>query len=89
MTPFQSKVLHRVLEQTEFPNTELRILLAKRLGMKPRTVQIWFQNQRQKKKTQQTSPPTWQFSPDKSGMLTPPLMPLDILASAALNEMDP
>ena len=48
MTPGQSRVLKKVLEQTSFPSTELRENLAKVLGMKPRTVQIWFQNQRQK-----------------------------------------
>ena len=48
MTPHQSRMLRRVLEQTAFPSTEVRESLAKMLGMKPRTVQIWFQNQRQK-----------------------------------------
>ena len=48
MTPSQSRVLRKVLEQTAFPSTEIRENLAKLLGMKPRTVQIWFQNQRQK-----------------------------------------
>ena len=48
MTPSQSRVLRKVLDQTAFPSTEIRENLAKLLGMKPRTVQIWFQNQRQK-----------------------------------------
>lgn len=48
MTPNQSRILRKVLEQTAFPSTEIREGLAKMLGMKPRTVQIWFQNQRQK-----------------------------------------
>lgn len=48
MTASQSRVLRKVLEQTAFPSTEIRENLAKLLGMKPRTVQIWFQNQRQK-----------------------------------------
>ena len=48
MTPGQSRILRKVLEQTSFPSTEMREALAKSLGMKPRTVQIWFQNQRQK-----------------------------------------
>ncbi len=48
MTPYQSRVLRRVLDHTAFPSTEVREQLAKMLGMKPRTVQIWFQNQRQK-----------------------------------------
>lgn len=52
MTPYQSKVLHRVLEHTAFPSTEVREQLARMLGMKPRTVQIWFQNQRQKSRQQ-------------------------------------
>ena len=48
MTSSQCRVLNKVLEQTAFPSTEIRENLAKILGMKPRTVQIWFQNQRQK-----------------------------------------
>lgn len=55
MTPSQSRVLKKVLEQTSFPSTELRESLAKMLGMKPRTVQIWFQNQRQKSRQGRSS----------------------------------
>lgn len=51
MTAGQCKVLKNVLAKTCFPSTELRLHLAKMLGMKPRTIQIWFQNQRQKAKT--------------------------------------
>lgn len=55
MTPAQSRVLRKVLEQTAFPSTEIRENLAKLLGMKPRTVQIWFQNQRQKSRQGRSS----------------------------------
>jgi hypothetical protein len=55
MTPSQSRVLKKVLEQTSFPSTELRENLATVLGMKPRTVQIWFQNQRQKSRQGRSS----------------------------------
>lgn len=50
MSANQSRILRKVLETTSFPSTELRENLAKILGMKTRTVQIWFQNQRQKAK---------------------------------------
>jgi hypothetical protein len=50
MTPAQSKVLKRYFDINSFPSTEVREELARTLGMKPRTVQIWFQNQRQKNK---------------------------------------
>ncbi|KAK7204516.1 Homeodomain-like protein [Myxozyma melibiosi] len=46
-TPFQATRLEEVLQQTHFPSTELRLELARELGMTPRTVQIWFQNRRQ------------------------------------------
>lgn len=46
-SPEQLAVLNKVFSQTSFPSTELRMQLGKQLGMKPRTVQIWFQNRRQ------------------------------------------
>lgn len=55
LSPYQSRVLRRVLEQTLFPSTELRNSLANMLGIKPRTIQIWFQNQRQKAKLRTSS----------------------------------
>ncbi|ORX98162.1 homeobox, partial [Basidiobolus meristosporus CBS 931.73] len=42
--------LMEVFEQTTKPKTEIRIQLAEELGMRPRAVQIWFQNRRQKLK---------------------------------------
>ena len=85
MTPEQSKVLYAVLRETYFPSTQMREVLAKKLNMKPRTVQIWFQNQRQKKKTQKSYKNFGERAIYSDGMLTPPLMPLDMLACAALN----
>lgn len=55
MTPFQARILRRVLETTAFPTSDLRDNLAKILGMKARTIQIWFQNQRQKTRQRQKS----------------------------------
>lgn len=39
--------LRQVYAQTSFPSSDTRRILARRLGMTPRSVQIWFQNQRQ------------------------------------------
>lgn len=50
MSPSQSKVLKNYFLRNMFPSTEAREELAKMLGMKPRTIQIWFQNMRQKNK---------------------------------------
>lgn len=44
----QQEVLSRVLDVEAFPSKEKRIQLAQQLGIEARTVQIWFQNQRQK-----------------------------------------
>lgn len=52
MTPHQYKVLRKVLQHTSFPPSELRTQLSKVLNMPSRTIQIWFQNQRQKSKQQ-------------------------------------
>lgn len=50
MTPEQNNVLMKFFLIDPFPSTETRKNLAKSLGIRPRTVQIWFQNQRQKAK---------------------------------------
>lgn len=50
MTAEQSQTLMKYFEINQFPSTEVREELSRMLGMKPRTVQIWFQNQRQKAK---------------------------------------
>ncbi|ELA46979.1 hypothetical protein VCUG_01510 [Vavraia culicis subsp. floridensis] len=51
MTNSQAKVLKNYFNRNMFPSTEAREELAKILGMRPRTIQIWFQNQRQKTKS--------------------------------------
>ncbi|KAF7683604.1 Homeobox protein HD-3 [Astathelohania contejeani] len=50
MTPGQSQILKKYFNINNFPSTEVREELARNLGVKPRTIQIWFQNQRQKNK---------------------------------------
>lgn len=67
MSPFQTRVLRRVLQKTAFPSITLRNSLSKLLGVPSRTIQIWFQNQRQKARQQR------QCAPE----------PLDVLASVA------
>ncbi|CAG8509556.1 2851_t:CDS:2 [Ambispora gerdemannii] len=57
-SPYQSRVLRKVLAVTSFPSTEMREALANALNMHPRTVQIWFQNQRQKAKNNPQTPTT-------------------------------
>jgi transcriptional regulator GlxA family with amidase domain len=43
----QLSILKQTFQQTPFPTSEVRKKLAKELGMTARSVQIWFQNQRQ------------------------------------------
>lgn len=43
----QLSILRRAFQTSPFPSTEFRRRLAKMLGMTCRSVQIWFQNQRQ------------------------------------------
>lgn len=43
----QVEVLKKTFQQSPFPSTDVRRKLAKQLGMTARSVQIWFQNQRQ------------------------------------------
>lgn len=69
MTEKQSAILLDLFEQDAFPPTEMREELARSIGMSPRSVQVWFQNQRQKYKQRL-------LNMDWSG--------LDILANAAI-----
>ncbi|PJF19615.1 hypothetical protein PSACC_00560 [Paramicrosporidium saccamoebae] len=48
MTPLQLRILGRVLEHTAFPSRSAREELGRLLQVDPRTIQIWFQNQRQR-----------------------------------------
>ncbi|TPX36699.1 hypothetical protein SmJEL517_g01221 [Synchytrium microbalum] len=41
------EVFIKVFEQTSYPDTNVRKMLAERMNMTPRAVQIWFQNRRQ------------------------------------------
>lgn len=50
MSNTQHNMLLKVFEMDQFPSTEVREDIARKLMLKPRTVQIWFQNQRQKMK---------------------------------------
>lgn len=51
MTGKQSSVLKNFFKKNPFPNTSMREELGRLLDMRPRTVQIWFQNMRQKNKS--------------------------------------
>ncbi|AFM98418.1 homeobox domain-containing protein [Encephalitozoon hellem ATCC 50504] len=50
MTGSQIKTLMACFQDNPFPTTATRQELSKILNISPRTVQIWFQNQRQKTK---------------------------------------
>lgn len=48
MTQLQLRALGNVFSCNKFPSTEIREEIARSIKMPPRSVQIWFQNQRQK-----------------------------------------
>lgn len=52
LTPIQTKYLQKILEKTSFPNQTEREEISREINIPVRTVQIWFQNQRQKAKQQ-------------------------------------
>ena len=54
LTAKQHQILVRAFEECPFPDGEQRAALGKTLNMSSRTVQIWFQNQRQKTKNNNT-----------------------------------
>ncbi|KAM0753068.1 homeobox-domain-containing protein [Meredithblackwellia eburnea MCA 4105] len=47
ITPDQSAVLSEFFAKNAFPSSSEREVLGEKLGMTPRRVQVWFQNQRQ------------------------------------------
>ena len=51
----QLAVLIKSFEEEPLPNFDQRQAIAKALGMTPRSVQIWFQNRRQRLKPQQAT----------------------------------
>ncbi|CAO3675269.1 unnamed protein product [Rhizopus microsporus] len=82
-------VLYESDEPTCFPSTELRIELGKRLGMSPRTVQIWFQNKRQSTRTRERVTPQQQR---RSMFVSPPVSPLpspSLIKSLSLPPLHP
>ncbi|KAG2173912.1 hypothetical protein INT44_000025 [Umbelopsis vinacea] len=50
LTQEETNLLNDIFERTSKPNALVRKMLAERLNMSPRTVQIWFQNRRAKVK---------------------------------------
>lgn len=52
LTAKQHKILSKFFQECTFPDSEQRKILGRSLNMTPRTVQIWFQNQRQKVRNQ-------------------------------------
>lgn len=50
LTIEQTRYLHNFFYFNSFPTREERMVIAKKLYVPPRTIQIWFQNMRQKVK---------------------------------------
>ncbi|KAI9280620.1 homeobox domain-containing protein, partial [Umbelopsis sp. AD052] len=51
-TRAQFKVLEKTFQENPKPSATIRRMLAQRLNMTPRGVQVWFQNRRAKAKLQ-------------------------------------
>ncbi|EPR79356.1 Homeodomain protein [Spraguea lophii 42_110] len=78
MSSKQIRILNKYFNINSFPSTAVREELGKILDMKPRTVQVWFQNQRQKKK----------FKDEYVNMKEEKMEPLKILAELATCVVD-
>lgn len=66
LKPYQLRVLNRVLEHTAFPTKEVRDELSRMINVPPKSIQIWFQNQRQKAKSQMREAKQQQQQPRNS-----------------------
>ncbi|TFK68672.1 hypothetical protein BDN72DRAFT_656030 [Pluteus cervinus] len=78
--PAQVKILNETFNRTQFPSTAERAMLAERLEMSARSVQIWFQNKRQQKKMAErqsgnVSPTSSQVHPVSPGHAVPSAQP--------------
>ncbi|KAJ9050230.1 hypothetical protein DSO57_1003938 [Entomophthora muscae] len=51
ISPQQLKILNCIFEEKKFPDAHEREILAQQLNISPRTIQIWFQNRRQKSRS--------------------------------------
>ena len=81
----QLAVLIKSFEEEPLPNFDQRQAIAKALGMTPRSVQIWFQNRRQRSKAQAQAPP---LSPRTNIMPTRHVsVSADELNDGGLNEL--
>lgn len=70
MTREQSTTLTRLWDQTMFPSTAEREMLADQIGLTSRQVQVWFQNQRQKRRRERGTDDVVR-SQDPADMLAP------------------
>ncbi|KAJ9115916.1 hypothetical protein QFC22_005059 [Naganishia vaughanmartiniae] len=50
-SPEQLAILEDAFEENQKPTADARKLIAEKIGMTPRSVQVWFQNRRQKRKS--------------------------------------
>lgn len=91
--PGDVELLERVFELEKWPGRELRHQLAERLHVRPRQVQVWFQNKRQRTKSSQPeddsqNPPT----PDaarKSSAIIDELLRAPVAFGRAGGSVDP
>lgn len=90
LTARQQKVLTKSFGDCPFPDAEQRYTLGKLLNMTPRTVQIWFQNQRQKVKNHTHSSRSSQSSDEsiEHSRKQPTAKSLNTLAHVACIEYD-
>eukprot|EP01117_Protostelium_nocturnum_P001070 TRINITY_DN11396_c0_g1_i1.p1 TRINITY_DN11396_c0_g1~~TRINITY_DN11396_c0_g1_i1.p1 ORF type:complete len:116 (-),score=23.05 TRINITY_DN11396_c0_g1_i1:71-397(-) len=55
LTPgIEASYMKKIFEVTKYPSVETRLEIAKRFGIHPRKVQIWFQNRRASEHREQT-----------------------------------
>lgn len=89
MTVGQNRTLMQYFEVNRFPSAEVREELSKILNMKPRTIQIWFQNQRQKTRNRSGAKIHDSNVKDKNGyaILEKHFKKLYVLASVAICEI--
>ncbi|KRH93038.1 putative Homeodomain-like, Homeodomain-related, Homeobox protein [Pseudoloma neurophilia] len=75
LTNEQTRYLQTYFFHNTFPTKEERDIVARKLNMPPRTIQIWFQNMRQKVK-------------NKSDKDVNEFRPLDLLADEAIKILE-
>jgi len=75
LNPEDAELLDQIFQATPFPSRQVRLQLASRLQVRPRQVQVWFQNKRQRVKSRGETVPLTGGPPPAAAAAAPAALP--------------